>query len=208
MYVLFRSLPLSYHSSSLFSPIFHRHSSLLLSLFFSGSPFSLPRKKNTPRFSSCNHQMKQVEVDGVACTLDIMDTAGQEEFGALRDQYMKTGQGFLIVYSITTQTSFEAVTKFRNQILRVQEDRPDIPIILVGNKKDLEEDREVQPHDGEALAEKFNCDFLEASAKTNTNVNEAFFKLVHRINKWREKHPQQAPKTGKGGKKKGRCSLF
>lgn len=150
--------------------------------------------------------MKQVEVDGVACTLDIMDTAGQEEFGALRDQYMKTGQGFLIVYSITTLTSFEAVTKFRNQILRVQEDRLDIPIILVGNKKDLEEDREVPTEDGQALSEKFGCDFLEASAKTNTNVNEAFFRLVHRINKWREKHPQQAPKP-KPKKKKG-CSLF
>jgi small GTP-binding protein len=152
--------------------------------------------------------MKQVEVDGVACTLDIMDTAGQEEFGALRDQYMKTGQGFLIVYSITTQTSFEAVTKFRNQILRVQEDRLDIPIILVGNKKDLSEDREVSPEAGQALAEKFNCDFLEASAKTNANVNEAFFRLVHRINKWREKHPQQAPKKKEKKKGGGRCVLY
>jgi small GTP-binding protein len=154
--------------------------------------------------------MKAVEVDGVACTLDIMDTAGQEEFGALRDQYMKTGQGFLIVYSITTQTSFEAVTKFRNQILRVQEDRMDIPIILVGNKKDLEEDREVPAEEGQALADKFNCDFLEASAKTNTNVNEAFFRLVQRINKWREKHPQQAPKPPSLKKPPGskKCSLF
>eukprot|EP00005_Dracoamoeba_jomungandri_P007707 CAMPEP_0174276922 /NCGR_PEP_ID=MMETSP0439-20130205/60652_1 /TAXON_ID=0 /ORGANISM="Stereomyxa ramosa, Strain Chinc5" /LENGTH=197 /DNA_ID=CAMNT_0015369199 /DNA_START=425 /DNA_END=1018 /DNA_ORIENTATION=- len=150
--------------------------------------------------------MKQVEVDGVACTLDIMDTAGQEEFGALRDQYMKTGQGFLIVYSITTQTSFEAVQKFRNQILRVQEDKMDIPIVLVGNKKDLEEDREVPNEEGSQLASKFGCDFLEASAKTNTNVSESFFLLVQRINKWREKHPQQAPK--KAAKKKRGCVLY
>jgi len=150
--------------------------------------------------------MKQVEVDGVSCTLDIMDTAGQEEFGALRDQYMKTGQGFLIVYSITTQTSFEAVTKFRNQILRVQEDKLDIPIILVGNKKDLDEDREVSAEEGQQLADKFQCDFLEASAKTNSNVNDAFFRLVKRINKWREKHPQQAPKPIPG--KKRRCVLY
>jgi len=112
------------------------------------------------------------------------------------------------VYSITTQSSFEAVTKFRNQILRVQEDRLDIPIILVGNKKDLEEDREVPTEEAQALAEKFNCDFLEASAKTNTNVNEAFFRLVHRINKWREKHPQQAPRPKNPKKKKKGCSLF
>jgi len=149
--------------------------------------------------------MKVVEVDGVSCTLDIMDTAGQEEFGALRDQYMKTGHGFLIVYSITTQTSFEAVTKFRNSILRVQEDKADIPIVLVGNKKDLEEDREVSTEDGKALASKFGCDFLEASAKTNTNVNESFFLLVKGINKWREKHPQQAPPKVE---KKKKCTLF
>lgn len=159
--------------------------------------------------------MKQVEVDGVACTLDIMDTAGQEEFGALRDQYMKTGQGFLIVYSITTQTSFEAVTKFRNSILRVQEDKPDIPIVIIGNKVDLEDDREVETREAAALAKKFECGFLEASAKTRHNVNEAFYALVHRINDWRELHPQSGgPKPGgkakkaSGGGKKGGCLLF
>jgi len=154
--------------------------------------------------------MKQVEVDGVSCTLDIMDTAGQEEFGALRDQYMKTGQGFLIVYSVTTSTSFDAVTKFRNQILRVQEDKPDIPIVLVGNKKDLEEDREVSKEKGQLQAEKFGCEYLEASAKTNSNVNEAFFTLVKSINKWREKHPPPVQKGKRQGGAGGRktCSLF
>jgi len=150
--------------------------------------------------------MKVVEVDGHSCTLDIMDTAGQEEFGALRDQYMKTGHGFLIVYSITTQTSFEAVSKFRNSILRVQEDKPDIPIVLVGNKKDLEEDREVECEDGKQLASKFGSEFLEASAKANVGVNEAFFTLVKGINRWRDKHPTQAPKVE--SIKKRRCNLF
>ncbi len=61
----------------------------------------------------------------------------------LRDQYMQTGQGFFIVYSITNKASFTAVNKFRNDILRVQASTPDVPISVIGNKKDLENDREV-----------------------------------------------------------------
>jgi len=144
---------------------------------------------------------KLVEVDGTACMLDIMDTAGQEEYSALRDQYMKTGQGFILVYSITSSTSFEAASKLRTQILRIKEDQQDIPIILVGNKLDLEDERNVPTEQGKALAQKFGIGFIEASAKTNTNVNEIFFELVRLINKWREKNPQKVPETRK--KKKG-----
>jgi len=147
---------------------------------------------------------KQVEVDGVACMLDIMDTAGQEEYSALRDQYMKTGQGFILVYSITSPTSFEAATKLRTSILRIKEENQDIPIIMVANKSDLEEERAVTTEDGKQLAQKFNCAFMEASAKTNTNVNELFFELVRLINKWREKNPEKAPKK----KKRGGCIIL
>eukprot|EP01088_Endostelium_zonatum_P015246 TRINITY_DN3652_c0_g1_i2.p2 TRINITY_DN3652_c0_g1~~TRINITY_DN3652_c0_g1_i2.p2 ORF type:complete len:197 (+),score=57.29 TRINITY_DN3652_c0_g1_i2:207-797(+) len=155
---------------------------------------------------------KGVEVDQQSCTLDIMDTAGQEEFRALRDQYMKTGHGFLIVYSITSPTSYEAAADFRKAIARVQEDKPDIPIVLVGNKKDLEEEREVSFEEGKQLATRIGADFMEASAKNQININESFYALVRIINGWRTKHPNQAPpKTQKGkGEKggKGRCTLF
>mmetsp|Transcript_24882 Transcript_24882/g.31669 ORF Transcript_24882/g.31669 Transcript_24882/m.31669 type:complete len:87 (+) Transcript_24882:253-513(+) len=62
--------------------------------------------------------------------LDIMDTAGQEEYSALRDSYMKTGEGFVLVYSITTNTSFEAAGKLRTQILRIKEETPDVSYFL------------------------------------------------------------------------------
>eukprot|EP00276_Gloeochaete_wittrockiana_P003369 CAMPEP_0184650074 /NCGR_PEP_ID=MMETSP0308-20130426/7564_1 /TAXON_ID=38269 /ORGANISM="Gloeochaete witrockiana, Strain SAG 46.84" /LENGTH=195 /DNA_ID=CAMNT_0027083323 /DNA_START=55 /DNA_END=642 /DNA_ORIENTATION=- len=145
---------------------------------------------------------KLVEVDGTACMLDIMDTAGQEEYSALRDQYMKTGQGFVLAYSITTTTSFDAASKLRNQILRIKEDSPDIPIMIVGNKLDLEEERQVSTEQGKGLAQKFGCGFIEASAKTNNNVKEIFFELVRMINKWREKNPSKA--GGEKGKAKGK----
>eukprot|EP01110_Echinostelium_bisporum_P003623 TRINITY_DN18820_c0_g1_i1.p1 TRINITY_DN18820_c0_g1~~TRINITY_DN18820_c0_g1_i1.p1 ORF type:complete len:189 (-),score=73.31 TRINITY_DN18820_c0_g1_i1:141-707(-) len=147
---------------------------------------------------------KQVEVDGVACLLDILDTAGQDEYSALREQYMKTGQGFILVYSVTSPTSFEAAGKLRDQILKIK-NIPKIPIILVGNKIDLEGERAVSHEDGKELATKWECGFIEASAKSNTNVSEVFFELVQRINKWKENNP-----GGKSDKKKkgGACLLL
>jgi len=147
--------------------------------------------------------IKQVEVDGVACVLDIMDTAGQEEYRALRDSYMKNGQGFVLVYSVTSPTSFDHAAKIQKQILRIKEDTPDIPIMLVANKIDLEEERAISAEEGKTLAKELNCGYIEASAKTNHNINEIFDRLVKRVNKWREEHPVAQPQT-----KKGRCNLF
>eukprot|EP01103_Thecamoeba_quadrilineata_P009593 TRINITY_DN1937_c0_g1_i1.p1 TRINITY_DN1937_c0_g1~~TRINITY_DN1937_c0_g1_i1.p1 ORF type:complete len:192 (+),score=29.89 TRINITY_DN1937_c0_g1_i1:87-662(+) len=150
---------------------------------------------------------KLVEVDGAACMLDIMDTAGQEEYSALRDQYMKTGQGFLLVYTITSVSSFEAAGKLRVQILRIKEEHQDIPIMLVGNKVDLEEDRQVPTDQGKSLSTRYGCGFTEASAKTNQHVNEIFFELVRMIKKWREKNPDERLPDKKKAKK-GACNII
>lgn len=72
----------------------------------------------------------------------MLDTAGQEEYSAMREQYMRTGEGFLLVYSINSRQSFEEVKTFQQQILRVK-DRDYFPMILVGNKCDLEAERQV-----------------------------------------------------------------
>uniref|UniRef100_A0A915NU81 Uncharacterized protein n=1 Tax=Meloidogyne floridensis TaxID=298350 RepID=A0A915NU81_9BILA len=83
---------------------------------------------------------KQVEVDNQQCMLEILDTAGTEQFTAMRDLYMKNGQGFVLVYSITAQSTFNDLMDLRDQILRVK-DTNDVPMILVGNKCDLEDER-------------------------------------------------------------------
>ena len=72
----------------------------------------------------------------------MLDTAGQEEYSAMREQYMRTGEGFLLVYSITSRQSFEEILTFQQQILRVK-DKDYFPIIIVGNKCDLDSEREV-----------------------------------------------------------------
>jgi small GTP-binding protein len=84
---------------------------------------------------------------------------------------MKNGQGFVLVYSITSQSTFNDLQDLREQILRVK-DTEDVPMILVGNKCDLEDERVVGKDQGQQLARSWNCEFLETSAKQKINVNE------------------------------------
>jgi GTPase KRas protein len=151
---------------------------------------------------------KQVNIDNEEAILDIFDTAGQEDFSAVRDQYMRTGDGFLCVYSITHQQSFDDAANLHTHILRVK-DVDSIPFVLVGNKCDLEQDREVTPERGQGLANNLKCPFMEASAKTRINVVECFEALVREIKK--------GGVTGGGGattekekkkKRGGGCLLF
>lgn len=85
---------------------------------------------------------KQCVIDDEVAWLDVLDTAGQEEYSAMREQYMRTGEGFLLVYSINSRQSFEEILTFQQQILRVK-DKDSFPIIIVGNKCDLDGERVV-----------------------------------------------------------------
>lgn len=115
--------------------------------------------------------------DGETCLLDILDTAGQEEYSAMRDQYMRTGQCFLIVYSITSRSSFEEACVMREHIQRIK-DTEEVPILLFGNKNDDETHRQVERAEGASLARTWKVPFLEGSAKNRMNVEEAFYELV------------------------------
>jgi len=75
-------------------------------------------------------------LDGETCLLDILDTAGQEEYSAMRDQYMRTVEGFLLVFAVNSAKSFEDIGTYREQIKRVK-DAEEVPMVLVGNKCDL-----------------------------------------------------------------------
>ncbi|VDD83922.1 unnamed protein product [Mesocestoides corti] len=158
---------------------------------------------------------KEIIVGGVPCMLEILDTAGTEQFASLQDLYIKNGQGFVIVYSITCLQSLHDVQAIRDQIIKVKASdsrypgpnshhphhhhhhhrdhqhtpsnqhtagciRPP-PIVLVGNKIDLEEEglREVPHGQGEAMARKWGCcAFIETSARTGVGVKEAFLEVV------------------------------
>ncbi|XP_032276853.1 GTPase NRas isoform X2 [Phoca vitulina] len=128
---------------------------------------------------------KQVVIDGETCLLDILDTAGQEEYSAMRDQYMRTGEGFLCVFAINNSKSFADINLYREQIKRVK-DSDDVPMVLVGNKCDLPT-RTVDTKQAHELAKSYGIPFIETSAKTRQGVEDAFYTLVREIRQYRMK---------------------
>uniref|UniRef100_A0A0K0EJW2 small monomeric GTPase n=1 Tax=Strongyloides stercoralis TaxID=6248 RepID=A0A0K0EJW2_STRER len=124
---------------------------------------------------------KKVVLDGGECSIDILDTAGQEDYSAIRDNYYRSGEGFVCVFSITDAESFDATNEFREQILRVKNSDTSIPIILVGNKSDLDEQRAIPMQQILQRAEQWNVPYIETSAKTRSNVDKVFYDLMREI---------------------------
>lgn len=123
---------------------------------------------------------QQCRIDGEPAHLDILDTAGQPEFTAMREQYMRKGEGFIICYSITDRRSFDEVMAYKKLINRVR-CRDDIPIIIAANKCDLEDRRKVNHEEGMALARQLGCPFYETSAVLRKCVDDVFQGLVREI---------------------------
>ncbi|BGP45671.1 RAS2 protein [Rhodotorula kratochvilovae] len=147
---------------------------------------------------------KHAIIDGQPYMLEILDTAGQEEYTALRDQWIREGEGFLIVYSTTSRASFDRIERFRHQIARVK-DSDSVPVVLVGNKIDRVHEREVETRHGEELARRLGCAFIETSAKTRVNLEEAYFMAVRMIE---ARKGGSAAKPVKKPKKQRKCSLL
>jgi len=156
-----------------------------------------------------NSYRKQVNIDDETCMLDILDTAGQEEYSAMRDQYIRSGQGFIIVYSITSKTSFDSLTNFHDQILRVK-DEDSFPVVILGNKCDLEKDREVSTMEGKTFADTIGAPIYETSAKNRINVEEGFYQLVRQVRKWNSMVQEEEVPYKKKLKKKrfGSCLIL
>lgn len=124
---------------------------------------------------------KEIEVDNSPCVLEILDTAGTEQFASMRDLYIKNGQGFVVVYSLTNNQTFQDIRPMKELITRVKGTER-VPILLVANKVDLDHQREVDYADGYSLSQQWGCPFIEASAKNRTNVNEVFAEIVREMN--------------------------
>ncbi len=120
---------------------------------------------------------------------------------------MKNAHGFVLVYSVTSPSSFEAVNKVYESVMRVHP--IPMPIALVGNKVDLKNEREISTEQGQDWAKKHNSGFFEVSAKAKLNVSETFLWCVRAIDAWRLKHPNLTPQD-KSAKKPGgkKCVLF
>ncbi|ORX90466.1 hypothetical protein K493DRAFT_304868 [Basidiobolus meristosporus CBS 931.73] len=152
-----------------------------------------------PTIEDCS-QTRAV-IDKKPCTLEILDTAGHQEFVTLRDQWIREGEGFLLVYCIAARSSFEHVEMIRNEIAKVR-DITKTPILLVGNKCDKETEREVSQFEGHALAKRLGCQFIESSAKTAVNVEKTFHRIVRLM------RSKQEELLGCTNKTKTKCLLM
>lgn len=149
---------------------------------------------------------KKVVLDGEEVQIDILDTAGQEDYAAIRDNYFRSGEGFLCVFSITEDDSFQSTQEFREQILRVKGDT-NIPFILVGNKADLTNSRKVQQTTAQNRAAQWQVPYVETSAKTRENVDKVFYDLMREIRSRKVSDDNQG-KTDKEKKKKKKCQIL
>ena len=145
----------------------------------------------------------EIEVDGRQYKLDITDTSGSEEASLIWDSYIKDNQGYVLVYSIASDISFKEAKDYYERIIRVK-GADDFSIVLVGNKCDLEGERQVTTEQGEELARNLNCPFFEASAKDGTHVDDAFTEIVREITSRNPPEPEPehepAEEKSKGGK--------
>eukprot|EP00483_Globobulimina_turgida_P004252 UN04261 len=123
---------------------------------------------------------KSANIDDCDVELEITDTAGQEEFCAMRDEWIREGEGYLLVYSINKPNSFEKLYEIRERILQTK-DCESAPIVIAGNKCDLEEERQVLLSQLQNLGKSWDCPVFETSAKLKVNNVECFHECVRQI---------------------------
>jgi small GTP-binding protein len=123
---------------------------------------------------------KTITVDGVEINLDILDTAGQDDFKPLRATHMRTGQGFLVVFALNDLPSFDSVDRIQSDI-RATCEHDEVPIVVCGNKSDLVSDRTVKKDDAEKFCTECRLTYFETSSKNNVNVTEAFVDLARKM---------------------------
>jgi len=122
---------------------------------------------------------KVVNCGGKSIKLQIWDTAGQERFRSVTRSYYRGAAGALLVYDIASRETYNSLTNWLSDARTLAS--PDIVIVLVGNKKDLEADREVTFLEASRFAQENELMFLETSARTGENVEETFLKCARKI---------------------------
>jgi len=142
-----------------------------------------------------------IEVDGNQHLLEILDTAGTEHFTAMREMYIRSGNGFILVYSITVETTLVELEEIRNQIVEIK-DSDKVPVLLVGNKIDLEDHRVISTQKGKDKAKEWNANFIEASAKTGQNIPEIFATITRMMAK------EDDSKKSTNEKPKRKCTIL
>ncbi|XP_022221273.1 ras-related protein Ral-a-like [Drosophila obscura] len=151
---------------------------------------------------------KTIQLDGEEAQIDILDTASQEVHAVIRDSYFRRADGFLCVFSVTNEKSFQATQEIRELVLLLKKDES-VPFLLVGNKSDLKEERKVPLSECQAMAQKWRVPYVETSAKLHHNVNQIFLDLMRQIISHKSENSNATNATRKCMKKgRHRCAIF
>lgn len=123
---------------------------------------------------------KKTRINQTDYEIRLVDTAGQDEYSIFPAQYSMDFHGYVLVYSITSQRSFEVIKIIYEKLLDMM-GKAYVPVVLVGNKTDLHQERAVPMEEGRKLADSWKAQFLETSAKQNESVNDVFSLLIAQI---------------------------
>ena len=126
-----------------------------------------------------DYKEKHIIIEGKKYRLSVYDTTGQERYKSLAFSLIKNTDGIILIYDVTNESSFKAVPDW---IQSAREKKGEnYPMIILGNKIDLEDERKVKTEDGEELAQKYGLNFYEISNKENVNIENAILTLVKKI---------------------------
>ncbi|KAA3680393.1 Ras-related protein Ral-A [Paragonimus westermani] len=150
---------------------------------------------------------KKIVLDGDEVQIDILDTAGQEDYFGVRDVYLRAGEGFLLVYAVDEMEGLKELSAFIEHIVRIK-GTDKLPMIVIANKVDLRGTTEVYLVDaGKDFARQHNIEFVETSAKMRLNVDFIFQKLARDIRQ-RQLALSQRPKQATTKKPRKRCTIL
>ncbi len=134
-------------------------------------------KENVLSTVGIDFQTKFFKFDGdQKIKVNYIDTAGQEKFRAISVNYLKGTNGVILVFDITNKETFDLLESWLKELKDTN--KSNISKVLVGNKSDLAENREVTVEDANKFANNINCKYFEASAKTGENINEALDEIA------------------------------
>jgi len=142
---------------------------------------------------------KDIVLNNKSYKIAMYDTAGQERFKSMAYNVIKNSDGIILIFSITNQDSFDAIAEWMKNI---RDAKPkEFPVVLLGNKIDLEDERVISKQEGEELAQKYELSFYETSNKTGENIEKSCLDLINKIIIEKEKQKEEEKKNNKNQNK-------
>ena len=138
---------------------------------------------------------KDIVLNDKKYKIALYDTAGQERYRSMAYNVIKNADGIILMFSVTSQSSYDSISEWMKNIRNMKP--KEFPVILLGNKIDLEENRVISKKEGEELAQKYELSFYETSNKTGENIEKSCLDVINKIIIEKEKEKEEEKKNNK-----------